>query len=76
MVSTVGAGLLLRRSIAAGIGLGELPVYLGEKDGLVRVWPERTRSTPYDVWLVTHADLRHTARVGAVIDAIVERFQG
>lgn len=76
VVSTVGAGLLLRRSIAAGIGLGELPVYLGEKDGLVRVWPERTRSTPYDVWLVTHADLRHTARVGAVIEAIVERFQG
>lgn len=74
VVSTVGAGLLLRRAIAAGIGLGELPVYLGEKDGLVRVWPERTRSAPYDVWLVTHDDLRHTARVRAVIDAIVASF--
>lgn len=74
VVSTVGAGLLLRRAIVAGIGLGELPVYLGEKDGLVRVWPERTRSAPYDVWLVTHDDLRHTARVRAVIDAIVESF--
>jgi DNA-binding transcriptional LysR family regulator len=76
VVSTLGSGLLVRRSIAAGIGLGELPVFLGEKDGLVRVWPQRTRTAPYDVWLVTHADLRHTARVRAVIDAIVEVFAG
>ena len=74
VVATLGSGLLIRRSIAAGIGLGELPVYMGEKDGLVRVWPERTRSTPYDVWLVTHPDLKHTARVRAVIDAIVDVF--
>jgi hypothetical protein len=31
---------------------------------------------PYDVWLVTHADLRHTARVRAVIDEIVAGFSG
>lgn len=74
IVATLGSGLLVRRSIAAGIGLGEIPVYMGEKDGLVRVWPERTRSTPYDVWLVTHPDLRHTARVRAVIEAIVQVF--
>lgn len=74
VVATLGSGLLVRRSIAAGIGLGEIPVYMGEMDGLVRVWPERTRSTPYDVWLVTHGDLQHTARVRAVIDAIVEMF--
>lgn len=74
VVSTLSSGLLVRRSIAAGIGLGEIPVYMGEKDGLVRVWPERTRPLPYDVWLVTHADLRHTARVRAVIDEIVEGF--
>ncbi|WP_191487959.1 LysR family transcriptional regulator [Pseudomonas sp. FEN] len=74
IVSTLGSGLLVRRSIAAGIGLGEIPVYMGERDGLVRVWPQRTRPLPYDVWLVTHADLRHTARVRAVIDEIVEVF--
>ncbi|MNF18839.1 hypothetical protein D3C80_2231840 [compost metagenome] len=51
-------------------------MYVGEKDGLVRLWPERTRPLPYDVWLVTHADLRHTARVRAVIDEIVEGFSG
>lgn len=76
IVSSLGSGLLVRRSIAAGIGLGEIPVYMGERDGLVRLWPERTRPVPYDVWLVTHADLRHTARVRVVIDEIVEGFSG
>jgi DNA-binding transcriptional LysR family regulator len=74
IVSSLSSGLLVRRSIAAGIGLGEIPVYMGERDGLVRVWPERTRPVPYDVWLVTHADLRHTARVRAVIDEVVAGF--
>jgi len=76
IVSSLSSGLLVRRSIAAGIGLGEIPVYMGERDGLVRVWPERTRPVPYDVWLVTHADLRHTARVRAVIEEVVAGFSG
>lgn len=76
IVSSLGSGLLVRRSIAAGIGVGEIPVYMGERDGLVRLWPERTRPVPYDVWLVTHADLRHTARVRVVIDEIVAGFSG
>ncbi|SEE44902.1 MULTISPECIES: LysR family transcriptional regulator [Pseudomonas] len=76
IVSSLSSGLLVRRAIAAGIGLGEIPVYMGERDGLVRLWPERTRPVPYDVWLVTHEDLRHTARVRAVIDEIVAVFSG
>ena len=76
IVSSLGSGLLVRRAIAAGIGIGEIPVYMGERDGLVRLWPERTRPVPYDVWLVTHADLRHTARVRVVIDEIVAGFNG
>ncbi|MCF5703791.1 LysR family transcriptional regulator [Pseudomonas syringae] len=74
IVASLSSSLLVRRSIAAGLGAGEIPVYMGERDGLVRVWPERTRPEPYEVWLVTHADLRHTARVRAVIEQIVEAF--
>ena len=76
IVAALGSSLLVRRSIAAGIGIGEIPVCTGERDGLVRLWPERVRPTPYDVWLVTHADLRHTARVRVVIDEIVAAFAG
>lgn len=76
IVASLSSSLLVRRSIAAGIGLGEIQVCMGERDGLVRLWPERTRPEPYDIWLVTHADLRHTARVRAVIDEIVAVFSG
>ncbi|ONH50622.1 DNA-binding transcriptional regulator, LysR family [Pseudomonas cedrina] len=76
IVAALSSSLLIRRAIAAGIGVGEIPVYTGERDGLVRLWPERTRPLPYDVWLVTHADLRHTARVRVVIDEIVAAFAG
>jgi len=74
IVASLSSSLLVRRSIAAGLGVGEIPVYMGERDGLIRLWPERTRPLPYEVWLVTHADLRHTARVRAVIEQIVEGF--
>ncbi len=74
LVATVNTGLMMRRSIAAGIGIGEIPVCLGERDGLTRLWPDRQRQETYDVWLVTHEDLRHTARVRAVIDQIVDVF--
>jgi DNA-binding transcriptional LysR family regulator len=74
LVATVTTGLMMRRAIAAGIGIGEIPVCLGERDGLTRLWPRRDRNGTYDVWLVTHEDLRHTARVRAVIDKIIEAF--
>ncbi|MCS3420497.1 LysR family transcriptional regulator [Pseudomonas yamanorum] len=76
IVAALSSSLLVRRSIAAGLGIGEIPLISGERDGLVRLWPERTRPLPYDVWLVTHADLRHTARVRVVIDEIVAGFAG
>lgn len=74
IVASLSSSLLVRRSIAAGLGVGEIPVYMGERDGLIRLWPQRTRPLPYDVWLVTHADLRHTARVRVVIEQIVDAF--
>ncbi|WP_153786387.1 LysR family transcriptional regulator [Pseudomonas sp. EMN2] len=70
----VGSNLMLRRAIASGLGIGEIPIELGERDGLRRLWPTRARRKPYEVWLVTHQDLRHTARVRVVIEALVRAF--
>ncbi|WP_110992688.1 LysR family transcriptional regulator [Pseudomonas sichuanensis] len=70
----VGSNLMLRRAIASGLGIGEIPIELGERDGLRRLWPARARRKPYEVWLVTHQDLRHTARVRVVIEALVRAF--
>lgn len=74
VVSRVNSSLMLRTAIAAGLGLGEIPLYMGAADGLIRVWPERQRQNPYEVWLVTHQDLRHTARIRAVISQISNAF--
>lgn len=49
---------------------------MAERDGWVRLWPQRTPLAPYDVWLVTRDDLRHMARVRAVIEEIVTGFSG
>jgi len=76
LVSAVNSSLMLRATIQAGIAIGEVPVPLAERDGLIRIWPKRERAQPYEVWLVTHQDLRHTARVRAMIEAIVAGFEG
>lgn len=54
----------------AGIGLAALPCFLGD------AWPDLVRVLPPDpaaaseLWLLTHPDLRRTARVRAFMDRI------
>ncbi|MCO7622130.1 LysR family transcriptional regulator [Pseudomonas guariconensis] len=76
VVAAVNSSMMVRRAIAEGLGIGEIPIALGERDGLARVWPSRERSAPYEVWMVTHKDLRHTSRVRLVIDQLVRTFEG
>lgn len=67
--------LVLLAAIASGGGIGEVACYLGDvHPGLARVWPDLA---PYqvDIWLLTHPDLHRTARVRAVLDALVAAFQ-
>lgn len=71
----VRSSLLVRKGVAAGIGLGEMPVWMGEREGLVRIWPERRRATDYEVWQVMHPDLQRTARVRATAEFLSEAFQ-
>ncbi|WP_454056612.1 LysR family transcriptional regulator [Cupriavidus sp. Marseille-Q8015] len=75
VVASVNSSLMLRAMIRMGRAIGEVPVPIAERDGLVRIWPERERARRYEVWLVTHQDLRHTARVRAMIDQIVDAFR-
>jgi DNA-binding transcriptional LysR family regulator len=68
----VNSSLLLRKAVAAGIGMGEMPVQMGEREGLVRVWPGRHRARAHEVWLVMHPDLQRTARVRATAQCLAE----
>lgn len=75
IVATANSSLMLRTLIASGVGIGELPVPMGERGGLTRLWPGREREGGFAVWLVTHQDLRHTARMRAFIDTVVAQFE-
>jgi DNA-binding transcriptional LysR family regulator len=70
-------------AVRAGMGIAVLPCYLADRDPRLRrisgVMPELTS----ELWIVTHQDLKHTARIRAFLsvvgDAIVaerRRFEG
>jgi DNA-binding transcriptional LysR family regulator len=54
----------------AGIGLAALPCYLGDPETRALPWPLHHLRT--EMWIVTHRDLRKTARVRAFFDVIVD----
>jgi DNA-binding transcriptional LysR family regulator len=53
-----------------GIGIASLLAHLGTVEpNLVSIWPDRPQR--HDLWLVVHPDLARSARVRAVLEAIV-----
>jgi molybdate transport repressor ModE-like protein len=55
----------------AGIGLAVLPCYLGDTEpDLVRALPSPVAELGTELWIVTHKDLRRTARVRAFFDLV------
>ncbi|WP_440466162.1 LysR family transcriptional regulator [Pseudomonas sp. YH-1] len=74
VVVAVNSSMMVRRSISEGLGIGEIPIEMGLCDGLQRIWPLRERAKSYEVWMVTHKDLRHTARVRFVIEYLAQSF--
>lgn len=60
--------LLQLKATRAGAGLGMLPCTYGDQEpGVVRV-PGVEPIKRLDIWLLTHPDLRRTARVRAILD--------
>ena len=65
----------LAASARAGLGVVPLPCSLGESDaGLVRVMPPMPEMAT-TLWLITHPDLCHTARIRVVLDALAQHLK-
>lgn len=61
-------------AVAAGAGLTLLPTYVGDVDDrIVRAAPLLDGLT-LDLWLLTHPDLRHTARIKVLMDFLYEQL--
>ena len=57
----------------AGIGLALLPCYLGDRDAdLARAWADPVADLAGELWIVTHSDLKGTARVRAFFEIVGE----
>lgn len=58
----------------AGLGIAMLPCFLGDADpGLVRVVPQPEQQT-HAVWVLTHPDLRNTARIRTFTRFLADAF--
>lgn len=67
--------LALRDAAEAGLGIAVLPCYVGDAAvGLRRVAPKTLPEPRSALWLLTHDDLRRTARIRATLDVLAKAF--
>ncbi|WP_413991232.1 LysR family transcriptional regulator [Labrys okinawensis] len=65
----------LRDAALAGLGLALLPCYLGDPaSGLRRLTPKTLAEPRSALWLLTHDDLKRTARIRATLDFLAKAF--
>lgn len=58
-------------AVKAAVGLALLPCYLGDPEpDLVRAMPQLLPPLTGEIWIVTHVDLKGTARVRAFFDVV------
>lgn len=60
---------------AAGLGLAVLPCFVGDSMPALQRVGGRLEELDTDAWLLTHADLRDTARIRVVLDVLQQGFQ-
>jgi DNA-binding transcriptional LysR family regulator len=58
----------------AGMGITQLPCFMGDKESELQRLPPGIPAPSWSVWILTHKDLRYTARVRAFIDFMVIAF--
>jgi DNA-binding transcriptional LysR family regulator len=63
----------LRAAAVAGLGLALLPCYVGDlASGLRRITPKALAEPRSALWLLTHDDLKRTARIRATLDFLAK----
>lgn len=67
IVARFDAGPALHAAVTAGLGAAIMPCVYGDAAGLMRLRPPFPE-LGYDLWVLTHEDLRRTARVRAFIE--------
>jgi DNA-binding transcriptional LysR family regulator len=73
----------LNEAVSAGLGIGPLPCYVGDADPALRRLSGPHPELATDLWVLTHPDLRHAARIRVFMEHFAEamlplrpRFEG
>jgi DNA-binding transcriptional LysR family regulator len=70
----VNTVLGLAEAVEAGAGIGHLPCFIGDaRPALTRLAPPEAEFAS-DLWLLTHPDLRHSARVRVFLDFLAAQI--
>jgi DNA-binding transcriptional LysR family regulator len=64
----------LKLAAEAGLGLAALPCYLGETSPALVCVHAPIEAMETDLWILTHDDLRHTARIRAFTEFTAAAF--
>ena len=64
----------IAHACASGLGLAVLPCFVGDAMPALQRVGDRLSELDTDAWLLTHADLRDTARIRVVLDALQQGF--
>ena len=76
IVYKINTVLGLAEAVEAGVGVGHLPCFVADvRPSLVRLSPLEPRFAA-DLWLLTHPDLRHAARVRVFLDFLAAEIAG
>lgn len=72
-VCRVDSVLAMYAAVKSGIGVAALPCYLAETNPDLKRIGDPVKNLAVDLWLLTHPDLRNTARVRAALDHFGKR---
>lgn len=75
-VLRVDSVLSMQAAARTGLGVAALPLYLGDSDPALLRIGDPIPELQSDLWLLTHADLRRTARVRALLDFLYDALSG
>lgn len=69
--------LAIANAAKADLGVAALPCLIGEKEsGLKRIDAPNMEFFRSEIWVLTHSDLRQTARVRALVDHLYDSLKG
>ena len=68
----VSSRLLFLEAVKQGVGVGLLPIGMGNREPSLGILSPPIPALDLPLWVLTHADLRETARVRALMDHLIE----